>query len=426
MTIPTVDIPYGRSSIALALDPRIADWHVVRMEDRLALPDPRAAFMEACRRPVASAPLGDLISPNDPVVVVTSDGTRPLPNHLLIPWLLEALPTPPEQVTVLVGTGTHRPNTPDELVDMFGEEVTKRVRIVNHSAFDTEELEDLGATASGLPVSLNEHYVHGGKRIVLGFIEAHFFAGFSGGAKGVVPGVAGIDTILGLHSWGLIADPMSTWGELEANPIRRAIEESVSLCPPDFMVNVSLNREKDITGIFAGDCCEAHRAGCRFVREASMAAVPRRYPVVVTSNNGYPLDQNLYQTVKGMSAAARIVEPGGTILIASRCEDGIPEHGNFKKMLLEAEEVNALERGLAGSEETVLDQWEAQVLAQVLRHCRVGLLSGLAPDLVRQCLLRPVDDLNAAVADALGTAKDSAVAVLPEGPVTVPYVRGET
>lgn len=418
----SVEIAYGKGRLSLRMDPVLADWQVYRPRSVAALPDPRAAFMNACLNPIASDPLAACISPGDRVVIVTSDGTRPVPNRLLIPWLLEALPVPAENVTVLLGTGTHRPNTAEEIRGMFGD-VSMLVDIVNHDAYDAAANAPVGTTSSGIPITVDRRYLEADKRIVIGFIEPHFFAGFSGGAKGVFPGVAGIETIPRLHSYRLIADPMSTWGEMDRNPIQREIAEMTARCPPDFLVNVTLNEGKEISGVFAGHYREAHRAGCAQAKAASMVPVPERFPVVVTSNSGFPLDQNLYQTVKGMSAAARIVADGGTIITASECRDGIPDHGSFGELLRGGDSPRAIIEWIRNLESPRLDQWQAQILAGIQLRAAVALHSQLEAELVESLSLRPIARLQVELEDLLRKiGRRPAVAVLPDGPLTIPYL----
>jgi len=419
-----VKIAYGKSFIELALDPALAEWHVFEPKFTSALPDARRAFLEACRNPIGSAPLSEMIRPADRVVIATADHTRPVPNRLLIPWLLEAMAVPPENVTVLVGTGTHRPPTSAELEDMFGGELLRTLRVISHDAFNPEENRALGTTPSGINVSLNRHYAAADKRIALGFIEPHFFAGFSGGAKAVAPGLASLESIFALHSYQFISDPASTWGEIDCNPIQRAVHEVTALCPPDFLVNVTLNRDKAITGVYAGDYRHAHREGCARVREETMIPVDRAFPVVITSNSGYPLDQNLYQTVKGISAADRIAQPGGVILTISECRDGIPEGGNFRALLERGSSLAAFERYLTAQSVPVLDQWQAQILLKIIDAKRAYLYSTIPSDSVRACRLYPADSVESALDglfDAMGRGVPAAV--LPAGPLTIPYLR---
>jgi nickel-dependent lactate racemase len=418
-----VDIAYGKGRIPLRLDPDLAEWCVITPTYEQALINPHEDFLQACRYPISAPPLRALVEPGDRVVIVTSDGTRPVPNRQLIPWLLEELPVPVENVTVLLGNGTHRANSPEEIAQMFGHEVTSRVAILNHDAYDADRNQCVGTTPTGIGAFLDKCYLEADKRIVIGFIEPHFFAGFSGGAKGIFPGVAGIDTILRLHDYDLIADPRSTWGELENNPIQREIADMAAYCPPDFLVNVTLNSDKQIAGFFAGQYQEAHRRGCARAKAVSMAPLPNRFPIVVTSNSGFPLDQNLYQTVKGMSVAARIVEDGGTILVASECSDGIPEHGNFRSILEKGDTPEAVDDWIRNLSEPILDQWEAQVLVSILMRASVAIYSTLDRTAIEDAMLTPIEDLQAHLEECIRRVGEGAsVAVLPDGPLTIPYV----
>jgi nickel-dependent lactate racemase len=325
-------------------------------------------------------------------------------------------------VTILIGTGTHRPNTPEEIASMFGPEVGSRVQIVNHDAYDPAACVDVGTSGCGTRVLLNRAYVEADRRIAVGFIEPHFFAGFSGGPKAVAPGVAGIETIYTLHRAELIGHPNSTWGVLDENLLHREVREAVSLCPPEFLVNVTLNGQKEITGFYLGHYLEAHRRGCEDVRAASMVPVPEPFPLVVTSNSGFPLDQNLYQTVKGISAAARVTADGGTILAASECCDGVPDHGKFAE-LMKAGQTPADIVQAVYDEEPVLDQWQAQVLGEILKRVTVQVHSAMPSEAIRDCKMEPVADLAAAVRERVGALGGRPrAAVLPDGPLTIPYL----
>ncbi len=416
-------IAYGRGELPLRIDPELA--RALRPVSRPALLNAQGRFQEACRHPVETPPLRGVVGPGDRVVIVTSDKTRPVPNRLLIPWILEEIPVPDDKVTVLLGNGSHGANSPDEITEMFGEAVAERVEIRNHDAFDPSQNRNVGKTGDGTEVWMDRVYLEADRRIVVGFIEPHFFAGFSGGGKGVVPGVAGIDTILSLHRADLIAHPKSTWGELEGNPIQNEIADAVSLAPPDFMVNVTLNSEKEITEFFVGDYQAAHRQGCSSVKASAMVPVSEPVPIVVTSNGGYPLDLNLYQTVKGISAADRIVEKGGTILVASECSDGVPDHGNFAELMRSGTSPKEVLQWVHAQDRPVQDQWQAQILAGILERVEVILYSGLAPGEVEGCKLGSTDDLEACLDSRLARAANPSVAVLPYGPLTIPYLEGK-
>ena len=417
-----VDVAFGRGSVSISADPELAEWEVIRPSFEAAIPDPKHRFRQAIEKPVECEPLEEIVSHRDRVVIVTSDGTRAVPNRQLIPWILEALPVPDENITVLLGNGTHRANTDEEIAGMFGSAVSRRLRILNHNAYDASKNMFLGKSACGTDVWLDRAYVEADKRIVLGFIEPHFFAGFSGGPKGVAPGVAGIETIYRLHRSELIAHPMSTWGVLDENPLQREVREAVALCPPDFLVNVTLNGEKAISGFFAGDYLAAHQLGCVSAKAASMAPVEKPFRIVLTSNSGYPLDQNLYQAVKGMSAAARIVEDAGTVLVASECSDGVPDHGNFAELMRTGDRPRDVLQAVH-DREPILDQWQAQTLAAILERIEVGVYSGMDRAEIEACKLDSVADLDATLREKIRAIGGGArVAVLPDGPLTIPYL----
>ena len=421
-----VPVAYGRGEVLVDADPALADWTVIRPAAEPPHPDPAAAFTAACRQPLGARPLRELIAPTDRVVVVTADGTRPVPNRLLLPWLLAELPVKPEQVTVILGTGTHRANTPAEIAAMFGADLARRVRIINHNGFDPAANVAVGRLPDGTPVRLNRHYVEADQRIALGFIEPHFFAGFSGGAKAVVPGLAEVGLIHRLHNFALIADPACTWGKLAGNPMRDLIEAAVALRPPEFMINVTLNPAKEITAVFAGDHVVAHRAGARHSLAVAMQPVPQAFPLVVTSNSGYPLDQNLYQAVKGMSAAHRITAPGGTMLVCSECADGIPDHGKFAAIMQTATTPAGVLAWIQAQPAVVCDQWQAQLLAQYLLTTAIVVHSRLTAAAAAACQVQTTADVNAELRRRLtALGGRPAVAILPNGPITIPYLRGQ-
>jgi nickel-dependent lactate racemase len=389
------------------------------------LEDEAAGFRHSVRQPIAARPLRECIKAGERLAIAIPDVTRPLPSHRLLPWVFEELDhVRDEDVTIAVGTGSHRQSTPEELGAMVGPDVLRRYRFVNHSAHEPGGHALAGHSPDGHPVYLAREWVEADRRIVLGFIEPHFMAGFSGGYKGAFPALAGIDAIMHYHRAEVIGDPRSTWGCLEGNPTQELIRANGALCPVDFCVNVTLNRDGAITAFFCGDAIEAHRAGAAFVRATAMVGQDRPFPIVVTTNSGYPLDQNLYQSVKGMSAAAQIVAPGGLILAAARCNDGFPAHGNFRRLMIEHATPQAILDTILAPGFSLFDQWEAQILAMILVKARVGLYSELPPDEVRAAHLEAVEDISARLAAELARVGDVPVAVLPEGPMTIPYLVG--
>ena len=253
---------------------------------------------------------------------------------------------------------------------MLGDAVVERHRIIQNDAFDPATQACAGVTARGHETWLNAELMACDLKVLTGFIEPHFFAGFSGGGKAVMPGMAGQRTVLGNHDAGMIADPNATWGITHGNPIWEEVREVAQQAGRLFLVNVTLNREKAITGVFAGDLDQAHAAGCTFVGRSAMAPVPHLFDIVITTNSGYPLDLNLYQAVKGMSAAAQVVRPGGAIIIAASCWDGIPEHGLYGKLLREAASPRELLDRITATGFLEQDQWQAQIQAQIQLKAR--------------------------------------------------------
>lgn len=418
-----IELKYGEDRLPVELDAQ--NVRVIEPVRVPALVDERKAFIDALKEPIDSAPLREIVKAGERLAVVIADVTRPLPSARLLPWLFAELAhVRPEDVVILSGTGSHRANTPAELAGLVGEELLARYRVVNHDARDAEEQVEVGVSHDGHPIKLNRHWVEAERRVALGFIEPHFMAGFSGGYKSVFPALADIDSIIHYHRADMIADPKSTWGLLDGNPTQRLVRECGAMVPLDFSINVTLDRDYALTGCFAGSPIAAHEAGAKVIRQSAMVACEEPFPIVVTTNAGAPLDQNLYQAVKGMCAAAEVVQDGGLIVAAARCNDGFPEHGNFKRLLFEHPSPQAILDTVLSPGFSLFDQWEAQKLAMVAVRARVGLFSELDADSVRRAHLEPIADIGQRVVRELAhVGKRAPILVLPEGPMTVPYLR---
>jgi nickel-dependent lactate racemase len=328
-----------------------------------------------------------------------------------------------EDVTIFIATGTHRHNTHEELEQMLGAEIANSCRIVCHDARDEASLIDCGTTETGAPVFLNREWVETDFKITTGFVEPHFFAGFSGGPKMVAPGLAGLATILHLHDARRIGHPNATWGTTEGNPVHDDIRDIARRNPVDFAFDVTLDREQRITRAFAGELLPEHAAACAAASRTAMRRVDNPFDVVVTTNSGYPLDQNLYQAVKGMSAAMKIVKRGGTIICAAECRDGIPEHGAYKRLLASRESPQQLLDMVKTSGFSAPDQWQVQVQAQIQLHAHVLVKAdGLTEAQLRAAHFEKIEDIGAAAANAMKEAgPQSTLCVLPQGPQTIPY-----
>ena len=418
-----VHLAYGRSGLPVEFPEDRTT--VIEPTYVAGLPDQQGAIRAALNRPIGAAPLRELVGAGQTVAVSVCDITRPMPSATLLPVLLDELShVPVEQIAIMIASGTHRATTRGELIEMFGEEIVDRNRIVVHDAFDDDQLVSLGEVEGGIPVWLNRTWTDADIRITTGFVEPHFFAGFSGGPKMVAPGLAGFKTIMRLHDAEMIRSPRARWGVTEGNPIHDGIRRIAALSRVDFSVDVAINRDRQITHVAAGELFAVHRAVRTEVRRNAMQAFSAPFDVVVTTNSGYPLDQNLYQAVKGMSAAAQVVKPRGVIVCAAECADGYPDHGEYLDILTQRDTAEELLDMINAPGHNRHDQWEVQVQAQIQQRAQVLLhAGGLSDEQVRSAHLTPIDDVGAATLDALDRqGPDARVCVLPEGPQTIPYL----
>lgn len=410
----TTGLPVDVPSAAMIVSPR----------HRPPAGDPLGVLRAATLRPVSGPPLRDLVRPGMTVAISVCDITRPQPRALQLAAISEALAgvIRDEDITVLIATGTHRQSTDAERLEMLGPDVLARWRVIDHDARDPDSLVYLGVV-DGIAVHLNRRWMAADLRLTTGFVEPHFFAGFSGGPKMVAPGLAGLTTVLALHDAPRIADPRATWGITIGNPVHDSIRAIATATGVAFALDVLIDEDHRITRAFGGDLLAMHAAATDAARSEAMQQVEHLSDLVITTNSGYPLDQNLYQAVKGMSAAERIVKPGGTIICAAECRDGIPDHGAYAALLASESSPAALMRRILASPETIPDQWQVQVQARVQARARVLLRAdGLSDTQVRAAHLEPVDDVTATIKRLLEVEPDLTVAVLPQGPQTIPYV----
>jgi nickel-dependent lactate racemase len=425
--IQRVKLAYGKTG----LDIEIPESAVI-IEPKYVpgLTDERAAIVEALRKPINSRPLAELAQPGQTVAIVHTDITRATPNDRLLPPLLAELESAGirrEDITLLNALGTHRPQTREELVTMLGAEIVDNYRCLQHDANDDANLVHVGATTFGHRVRINRHYMEADIKILTGFIEPHFFAGFSGGPKGVLPSIAGAESVLDNHGAKMIGDPKAIWGITRGNPIWEEMLEAAKMTQPTFLLNVAMNRDKQITAIFAGELEAAHAAGCQFVGECAMVPVPGPFDIVVTSNSGYPLDLNLYQTMKGVSAASQIVKQGGAIIAVSQCWDGIPEHGAYGTLLHEASSPKELLEKIESPGFASPDQWQAQVQARAQIKSDVYIYAeSLTDEQITNALLKPCRNIEATIERLVAErGPHTTICVLPEGPITIPYLESE-
>jgi len=418
-----VNLAYGQGHLTVDLPDDRAT--VIEPSHNPGLPDERSAVIGALQKPISARPIRELIKSTDRVCIAFTDLTRATPNERIIPWLLEHLQgvVPGRNITLLNQLGTHRPNTRAELEKMLTPKVTANYRALNHEPENPDALVQLGTTRDGTPALLNRHLAEADVRIITGFIEPHFFAGFSGGPKGIMPGCAGLKTVMSNHGAKNIGDPRAAFGITEGNPLWEELRDIALRIGPSFLLNVSLNEQKQITGVFAGDLLAAHKAGCEFVRASAMQKVKSPFEIVVTTNSGYPLDLSLYQGVKGMSAAARIIQERGTIILACECREGVPADSPLDKLLRSASSPEEILAMLATPGFVRPEQWQAQIQALIQRKATVLVYSSLPAEVIQACHLTPCGDIGAAVKERLQQLGPQArVAVLPQGPLTIPYL----
>lgn len=416
----TVRLDFGRTGLDLTV-PEGVD--VLRPRSAAGLADPVGALRRAMRQPAFGAPLDELVPRGATVAVSVCDVTRPFPGRTVLPVLLDELPG--RRVRLVVATGSHRACTPGELDTMFGPEVLAACELVQHDADDPAAHAPLGTVpGSGVPALVDRAFLGADARITLGFVEPHFFAGFSGGPKMVAPGLAALETIGELHSEPRIGDARATWGVVDGNPVHDPIRAIAARAGVTFALDVALATDKSIAAVFSGALADEHAAACAHVRETAMVRVSEPYDVVVTTNSGYPLDQNLYQCVKGLKAAAGIVRDGGTVILAAACEDGLPAHGRYAELLAGSAGPRDFLDRLARGEIRERDQWQVQVQATICERARVlARTPGVSDDELRTAWMEPVGDVSAALAEALSAAGPGARgAVLPEGPQTIAFV----
>jgi len=419
-----VRLPYGKGYVKV----EVPDNAVVFEGKGLKPLDSLEAVRRALANPAGSMPLAGIIRAKgrvDSVCIVVSDHTRAVPNRIILPCILEETAgagIPPERITILIASGMHRPTTRQEKTELLGEEIAGRYRVVDHDARNPEGL--LRLKGGGGEFLVNRMYAEANLKILTGLIEPHFMAGFSGGRKSICPGIAGMDTIQYFHSPALLESPCASTGTLDNNPCHIFASEMAKAAGADFIVNVTLDKEKRITGVFAGDPEKAHAAGAEHCRKESLFYAERPFDVVVTTNGGYPLDRDLYQTVKGLVSATDIVAEGGEIICAAECIDGMGSK-NFRELLFGMESLDGFIEKISAPGFFVPDQWEVEELIKVLRKASVKIYSGgLTEEEIRKSHMTPVKDISAAIMESMGKYGEKAsVAVIPDGPYTMVKIK---
>ncbi|MDR2132205.1 MAG: nickel-dependent lactate racemase [Clostridiales Family XIII bacterium] len=413
-----IDIPYGKTGMVFeCADERISAIIAQDISAREAM-DETAVVADALAHPIGSPRLAALARGKRRVTVITSDHTRPMPSSLTLPPLLAEIRRGAKnaEITILVATGLHRATTKDELRLRFGSELCEKEKIIVHDCFDAAHLRSVGVLPSGGPLALSTYAIDADLLVSEGLIEPHFFAGFSGGRKSVLPGVAGYASVVANHCSAFIADERASAGILAGNPIHNDMAYAAAQARLSFILNVILDERQSIAEAVAGDAVLAHAEGCaRLRRRVSTKA--QKADIIITSNGGYPLDQNLYQMVKCMATAEKCCAEGGVIIAVGACCDGVGGDDFYRDFAEHAPEELLAMFVARNSRETKKDQWQSQILARILTNRNVILVSENLRDEATAMGLRWAPDLAASVnlADRIIGRKDASVIVVPNG-----------
>jgi nickel-dependent lactate racemase len=414
-----IKMDYGRTGLVI----NAPDNAVIFVNKAIpGFDDERTAIRDALDHPINSPSLSQHIKQGMKVVIVHTDITRATPNERLLPVILEYLEEHSikhTDITLLNALGTHRLQTQQELKQMLGEDIVEKYSCLQHDAFDGDQLVSLGCSSFGNLITVNRSFMEADLKILTGFIEPHFFACYSGGPKAILPGVAGAEAIWANHGPSMISHPKADFNITEGNPIWEEMKEAANMVENTFLVNVTLNQSNQITGIFAGDVLSAHQMGCQFLKKSSIFPISEPYDLVITSNSGYPLDQNLYQCVKGLAAAKRGVRKGGAILIVAACEEGLPDHGAYARLLKDAGSPKAILEQITHHGHPQQDAWQVQIQAQVQMHADCFIYSeGLSDAQINLSMLKPSRDISSTIEELTNKYGDR-ICVLPQGPLTI-------
>ncbi|MGC8545864.1 MAG: nickel-dependent lactate racemase [Athalassotoga sp.] len=421
-----INIRYGKGFKSVDLSENTL---VLKKPETRPIKDPFDEIKKSLQSPISSKPLIDIAKGKRSACVVVSDTTRPVPNAIILPPLIETLEQAgirDEDITILIATGTHDPVPEHMFEELLGRDtLMHRIKIINHNAYDDSMIVDLGKGAYECPALINKIYAESDLKICTGLIEPHFMAGFSGGRKSICPGITGIETLKVFHSVDAMGHPLSKSCSLNGNPVDEMARSVAKIAGCDFMVNVSLDDQRRITGIFSGDLFKAHEAGCEFVSDHSIVVINKEADVVITSNGGYPLDQNYYQTAKGLVEASEIVKKDGFIIMASECKFGFGKP-SFRNLMIELKEkgTKAFLDAHRTSQTFESDQWEVQEFTKVFEKTKnILLLSSLNKSDQELTFAKPIKSLNEGIKITTKLMKDPFIVAIPEGPYVVGRIK---
>lgn len=419
-------LAYGKGTLRLELPERNV-VKVLNIQQGVPLAHPIEAVRQKLAAPNGTRALSEIAAGKRSACIVISDITRPVPNQIILPPILETLRragVPQENVVILVATGLHRVSTAEEKTEMLGEEIVAQYRVEDHDAHRLDEHRFIGDSTRGVPIGLDRRYLDAEVKILTGLIEPHFMAGYSGGRKSICPGIAAAETICSWHSPRFLEHENARFGCVRENPVHEESLEIALKCGCDFIVNVVIDHHRNVLAVVAGDLEQAHNEGVAFARHYVADYVDEPVDIVVTSSAGYPLDKTWYQSVKGIVGAADILKPGGTVILASACDEGLGSTA-FEKIAARFPTIESFMEAILNGTFSIADQWQLEELGKVLRKGKVKVFSeGLPPETFRKYYVESVPSVEQAVAEALQEyGSGASIAVIPDGPYVLAQVR---
>ena len=420
-----VKLKYGRNGLDVDLGAE-GVFRLFRTKDMPVIENPSATIQECLEKPTAGPPLRELARGKQSVCIVVSDITRPVPNKLLLPPIIEALEQAglsSRRIRLLVATGIHRSPTHDELVEMLGERILAKYTVLSHNARNKSEIKRLGDTSKGTPIEINRFYLESELKIVTSLVEPHFMAGYSGGRKSIAIGLTSIESVEHLHGTKFLEHPDARNCELSNNPLHAELTEIALAAGCDFCVNAVIDAERKLAAVFAGDLVVAHNSACEFAQRYAIISAKEEFPVVVTTSAGYPLDTTFYQAIKGLVGALGILSPGGSIVLAAECSNGIgsSEFRHTLERLVKLQSFDVFLQHISEPANFVIDQWEVEMLVKALRRGTIYLFSdGIAESDWPLTHAIRVNSVEEGISRALAKAEGNRVAVIPEGPYVIP------
>ena len=423
-------LDYGKNGIELEIDP---NWNttIIQPIDQSPIDNPIKAIRDAITHPVCGKNSLKAMIKNKQkiksVCIVVSDATRPVPTHIIIKALLKELidyGIQENKIRILIATGLHRPSRRDELNRMLGTVLTRDVKIVNHIATDKKSLISLDNNDLENPIYINKYYYESDLKILIGYVEPHFFFGFSGGYKSIIPGLAGAETILANHSAENIASPYARFGIQENNPLAEHSSKYAKIIGVDFTINVCINKNHEISQVAAGDLELVHKRLVDYQKKYVFKEIQEPFDIVVCGNGGYPLDLNLYQAVKSMAIGEMVVKQGGTIISVNECKEGVGVgQDKFKELIFSKKNPEEIYNKIIKKEIVVLDQWQIQVLTRILIKSEIYLVSSMKEEEIGNIGLKCADTVEDAIKYSLMKhGRDANILILPNGPQTLPLI----